>query len=609
MRLTLTALALCLALPAAAQVADPIRPIRLNQTGFETLGPKRAMLGSAAHGALDWQLLDARGGVVLRGRTAVFGQDAASGENVHVIDFTAWRKAGKGYRLKVVDMESRSFDIGLHPRGNLAADAAAFFYHQRAGIPIEARFVGATWARPAGHATEIAPCFAGKDLRGNDWPGCPYKLDVRGGWYDAGDQGKYLVNGGISLWTLMNAHYSGGWKAFPDRSLRIPEAGNGRGDLLDEIRWEMDFFLRMQVPEGTKLSVPVNQLPRFGPPGGTPPPPLVFTEIDASGMAHAKVADRNWTKLPTAPADDKEERVIYPPTTGATLNLAATAAECARIFGRPDPAYAAKCLKAAERAWAAAKRNPQIYATGAFTGSGGYGDGDVSDEFFWAAAQLYAATGKAEYREAYRASPHWTAELQEASWGRTATLGMITIATAKDSPAEDASHAWAAITAAADRFLADETRTGYRVPYNPPAYPWGSTSSLLNRAMLLAMAYDHSRDRKYRDAVIDSVDYLLGRNPIDQSYVSGYGARPMRNPHHRFWAHQLDPKLPGPPPGVLSGGPNSGFMSEEVRKAIGGPCAPMGCYKDDINLFTMNEVAINWNAPLFWVAAWLDATA
>ena len=58
--------------------------------------------------------------------------------------------------------------------------------------------------------------------------------------------------------------------------------------------------------------------------------------------------------------------------------------------------------------------------------------------------------------------------------------------------------------------------------------------------------------------------------------------------------------------GVLSGGPNSGFMSEDVKKALGGPCAPMACYKDDINLFTLNEVAINWNAPLFWVAAWLD---
>ena len=604
MRTALTAVALCLALPAAAQVADPIPPIRLNQTGFETLGPKRAMLGSAAHGALDWQLVNARGGVELRGRTSVFGDDKSSGENVHAIDFSSFQKAGQGYRLRIGEMESRPFDIGPHPRGNLANDAAAFFYHQRAGMPIEARYVGAEWARAAGHVTEVAHCFSGKDARGNEWPGCPYTLDVHGGWYDAGDQGKYVVNGGISLWTLMHAYQYGG-RAFPDKSLRIPEAGNGVSDLLDEIRWEMAFFLRMQVPEGARLSVPVNQVPRWGPGAGTPPP-LVFTEIDASGMAHAKVADRNWTKLPTAPADDTEERVIYPPTTAATLNLAATAANCARIFKPSDPAFAAQCLKAAERAWDAAIRNWQVFATGAFTGSGGYGDGEVSDEFFWTAAELYATTGKAKYRDLYRASAHWTNELQEASWARVAPLGMIAIATSEASSQEDAAHAWAMIKGAADRFLADSDRTGYHLPYNPPAYPWGSTSSLLNRAMILGLAADYTQDRKYRDAVVDSVDYLLGRNPIDQSYISGYGARPMHNPHHRFWAHQLDPKLPGPPPGVLSGGPNSGFMSDDVKKAIGGPCAPMACYKDDINLFTLNEVAINWNAPLFWVSAWLD---
>ncbi|MES2444838.1 MAG: glycoside hydrolase family 9 protein, partial [Pseudomonadota bacterium] len=248
-------LALVAALPAAAQT-DPIAPIRLNQTGFETAGAKRAMLGSASHGALDWQLVDAKGGVVLRGRTTVFGADTASGETVHRIDFSSFATPGKGYRLRVGAMESHAFAIGPHPRGNLAADALAFFYHQRAGVPIEARYVGAGWARPAGHATEVAACFAGADQRGNIWPGCAYRLDVRGGWYDAGDHGKYVVNGGIALWTLLNA-YEHNPRHFPDRAARIPEAGNHVSDLLDEARYEMEFMLRMQVPEGTRTRVPV----------------------------------------------------------------------------------------------------------------------------------------------------------------------------------------------------------------------------------------------------------------------------------------------------------------------------------------------------------------
>jgi endoglucanase len=101
------------------------------------------------------------------------------------------------------------------------------------------------------------------------------------------------------------------------------------------------------------------------------------------------------------------------------------------------------------------------------------------------------------------------------------------------------------------------------------------------------------------------MDFILGRNPLDQSFVSGYGARPMMNPHHRFWARQLDPKFPPPPPGAISGGPNSSNMSDEIAAPLKGKCAPQTCWRDDIRSFAMNEVAINWNAPLVWVSAYL----
>jgi len=99
---------------------------------------------------------------------------------------------------------------------------------------------------------------------------------------------------------------------------------------------------------------------------------------------------------------------------------------------------------------------------------------------------------------------------------------------------------------------------------------------------------------------------VLGRNPLDRSYVTGFGANPVRNPHHRFWAHSLDPRMPPPPPGVLSGGPNSTSMGDTIASTMKGKCAPQRCWTDQAYAFTMNEVAINWNAPLFWVAAYLD---
>ena len=582
-------------------------PIHLNQLGFAPGDPKIAIVESGA-APLEWALVDADGRTVKRGKAQVYGNDGASGAEVQRIDFSDVRVPGQGYRIVVGGSKSDPFAIRSGMYQPLARDALAFFYHQRAGVPIEARLVGAEWARPAGHPHEVAKCFAGRDERGIEWPGCSYALDVTGGWYDAGDHGKYVVNGGISLWTLLNA-YERRPRAFGDRSLKIPEAGNRVSDLLDEARYEMEFLLRMQIADGVQARVPVGPAKpaRAGRPAWEADP-ADFAEIDAGGMAHQKVADRNWTRLPMPPQDDPEERLLYPPTTAATLNLAATAAQCARIWRGVDDAFATRCLSAAERAWQAAKRNPQVYATNSFTGSGGYGDGDVSDEFYWAAAELFATTGSTEYRDAVTGSSYFRAEVREPGWPSTATLGTITLATAPSYlPKAEVDRLRGAIVAAADRFLADAKSNGYGIPYVDSAYPWGSNSSLLNRAILLGLAHDFTRGPKYRAGVVDAIGYVLGRNPLGQSYVSGYGVRPMMNPHHRFWAHSLDPKLPGPPPGVLSGGPNSTAMSDDVAKTMRGKCAPQRCWVDDIHAYSMNEVAINWNAPLFWVAAWPDS--
>ena len=118
-------------------------------------------------------------------------------------------------------------------------------------------------ARAAGHPHETATCFSGADAAGVVWPGCDYTLDVTGGWYDAGDHGKYVVNGGISVWMLLNAYERAmarkgpGADAFADGKVSIPEAGNGVNDLLDEARYEIEFLLKMQIPDGVKLRVPV----------------------------------------------------------------------------------------------------------------------------------------------------------------------------------------------------------------------------------------------------------------------------------------------------------------------------------------------------------------
>ncbi|TXC65008.1 glycosyl hydrolase [Sphingosinicella ginsenosidimutans] len=579
-------------------------PIRMSQIGFLPGGPKRAILPDPAPAPIPWRLLDRAGAPVASGMSGPAIDDAASGETVHVIDFSTASATGDGFVLEAGGARSRPFAIAPNLFGRLPFDALNIFYQSRASTPIEARYAGGdAWARPAGHAPDRAACISGRDADGNVWGGCPYTLDASRGWYDAGDHGKYLVNGGIAVWTLLNlwerAHSLGRPAPFPDGSARLPEAGNGVDDLLDEARWEVEFMLAMQVPAGTHLRLPVGETRSR--------PGLRFTEIDASGMAHHKIADARWTALPTPPQDDRETRLLYPPSTGATLNLAAVAAQCARIWRTIDAAFSARCLDAARRAYAAAKRNPEIHSIAAFTGSGGYGDDDFSDEFFWAAAELYATTGEPSYGEDLRASRWFAAPIAEPEWRHTATLGAMTLALAPDRlPPPDRAALRGRIVAAADRFLGEEQQSGYRIPFAGTDYVWGSNAVLLNRAMLMALADDFTGEARYRAGVFDVMDYLLGRNPLDRSFISGYGARPMANPHHRFWAHSLDPRLPPPPPGLVSGGPNSvSLRADAVGAALAGHCAPQMCWRDDIRAFSMNEVAINWNAPLVWVSTWL----
>jgi endoglucanase len=583
--------------------------IRVNQLGFPADGSKLAVIAAARAEPLHWSLVDSSGEARFSGSTRVYGDDPASGEHVHRADFSEFDGAGEGFRLVTACAESHPFSIGDDPYGRLKYDALAYFYHNRSGVPIEARYAGGeAWARPAGHARDTATCRSDVDRHGNRWPGCDYTLDLTGGWYDAGDHGKYVVNGGIAVWTLLNLYERqrtlDRTMAFVDGTAALPEAGNGVNELLDEARFGLEFLLRMQAPREATARVPVGIRRNRA--------ALPFTEIDASGMAHHKIADENWTELPTPPHLDREQRVLYPVSTAATLNLAATAAQCARIWRELDADFAERCLAAAGRAYAAAKRNPEVYFIADFSGSGQYGDGDLADEFFWAAAELFVTTGDPGYYGVLRESAHFSAPIrQPPAWPRVAPLGMISLALTDNALEPDEVRALRArIVTAADAYHDERTRSGYRIPFAARAYPWGSNSTVLNRAIVLALAYDFTGEAEYRNAVIDAMDYLLGRNPLGRSFVSGYGEQPFRNPHHRFWAHSLDAALPPPPPGALSGGPNSRPSGDEVaRSLIEGGCAPQTCWRDDVRAYSLNEVAINWNAPLVWIAAFLDEPA
>ncbi|MGW0058537.1 glycoside hydrolase family 9 protein [Streptosporangium sandarakinum] len=556
--------------------------VRVNLVGYLPSGPKNATLVTERTEPVTWRL---RKGdeVVATGETTPRGTDATSGQNVHSVDFGSFTAAGTGYTLEADGETSRPFDIGRDLYDRLRDDALKFYYPQRSGVEIRDD-LRPGYGRPAGHLG-VAPNQG--DVKVPCQPGvCDYSLDVSGGWYDAGDHGKYVVNGGISVHQLMSAfERAAATGVFADGQLDIPESGNGVPDILDEARWEQEFLLSMQVPDGKPHA----------------------------GMAHHKIHDANWTGLPLLPHRDPQKRELHPPSTAATLNLAATAAQAARLFAPYDAAFAERNLRAARRAWAAAKAEPDRYASPSDgVGGGAYEDADVTDEFYWAAAELYITTGEKEFADHVLASPLHKADIfhpEGFNWGSVAQLGRLDLATVPNGlPGRDAVRA--SVLAGADKYLAIQKAQPYGMPYGPARFEWGSNSQVLNNAVVLAVAHDLSGEAKYRDGAVETMDYILGRNALNQSYVTGYGEVSSHNQHSRWYSHQLDPSLPEPPRGTLAGGPNSGLQDPVAQAKLRG-CAPQFCYIDDIESWSTNELTINWNAPLAWVASFVadDAPA
>ncbi|WP_373312539.1 glycoside hydrolase family 9 protein [Streptomyces candidus] len=569
---------------------DTGSPVRVNQVGYLTDGPKGGTFVTEETTPQPWTLNAADGTRRAGGTTVPVGTDAASRQNTHVFDFSAVTAPGEDYTVTVAGEKSEPFAIGDDLYASLRTDALAYFYHNRSGIEIDADIVGEKYARPAGHVN-VSPNQGDNDVPCQ--PGvCDYRLDAAGGWYDAGDHGKYVVNGGISVAQLMAAFertlYEETAEAGPlgDGRLRLPEHGNDTPDILDEARWEMEFLMRMQVPAGEPLA----------------------------GMAHHKLHDKAWTGLPTRPDRDPQPRELHPPTTAATLNLAATAAQCARLFQVYDADFADECRRTARTAWKAAKAHPEVLADpDDGTGGGTYADNDVRDEFYWAAAELFLTTGEDGFRQAVLDSPlHGDTDAVfprgGMSWGSVAGLGALNLATVPNKlSAGQLAAVRNMVTEAADGYAADSADAAYGLPYAPDGghYVWGSNSQVANNMVVLGSAHDLTGRTVYRDAVLRGLDYLLGRNPLNQSYITGYGERDARNQHHRFWANQLDPSLPNPPPGSLAGGPNDAIQDPVAQAKLKG-CAPSMCYIDDIESWATNEITINWNAPLAWVASYVD---
>ena len=566
------ALALALA-PATPVFADTPGPAdagapqaRFNQLGFHPAAPKLALVEGAAGGRF---LVIAEGGgqVVLEGDLAPPRTWSPSGRDASVADLGAL-PAGR-YRLHVEGSAiGDPLVVTAQPYASLADAALKAFYFNRAGTALDPAHAG-PYARPAGHPdtrVRVHPSAA--------TPARPAGtlLSAPGGWYDAGDYNKYVVNSAITMYTLLAA-----WEDFPEffrgRELSIPESGNAVPDLLDEAWWNLRWMLEMQDP--------------------------------GDGGVYHKLTNLRFDGL-VMPADAREPRYVVQKSTAAALDFAAVMAMAARVYAPFEaqfPGAPARMRTAAARAWDWAQAHPDVvYRQPADVHTGAYGDAALDDEFAWAAAELFLLDGD-EARlatfERHAAAP------DVPSWAKVGSLGWSSLARHRTRlPAPLRERVTHEVDALAARLAAASEASPWRVAMQEADFVWGSSAQALNQALMLVQGYRLSQRRDYLDAAQSQLDYVLGRNPLGVSFVTGYGLRTPMHIHHR--PSQAD-GIDEPVPGLLSGGPNPRQQDSEDCPVPYPSKLPALSWIDHDCSYASNEIAINWNAPLVYVAAAIES--
>lgn len=533
--------------------------IAFNQVGYLPIGEKVLVLPTTNVSSFQILANDSNE-VVLEGQLSEELVWSATGDNRYKqVDFSALTTSGD-YTLKVDGAEDISFSISQTANEQVHDAALKYYYFSRSSTELTATHAG-QWARASGHLDDSVTVHASA-ASANRPAGS--KIYSSKGWYDAGDYGKYVVNSGVSTYTLMAA-----FEHYPDfyatREINIPESGDATPDILDEIRWNLDWLATMQ---------------------------------DSDGGVYHKLTTLGWPGK-EMPNQDTRERFVIGKTTAASLNYAATLAVASRIYGSFSPEYSeqsAQWLAAAQNAWNWATANPNVvYQQPSDVSSGEYGDSEFSDEFSWAAAELYLATNEQQYLDAFN---QYHSGIYSPGWQNVSALPLISLLRVGEQQISEPLYSQLKnqLTQFADTIVANYQSSAFAVAMQASDFVWGSNSVVLNHAIMLLQAYELTGDDVYRQVASGNLSYILGRNPTGYSFVTGFGHKSPLEPHHRT---TVSDGVEAPIPGMIVGGPQPGQQDDCSYPSNNAAMS----YIDDWCSYSTNEVAINWNAPLVYVLA------
>jgi len=547
--------AVCCALAASSLLAQGPAPdqgerfqpepgIRVNTVGYLPDQVKRATVAGAAASVSQFSVVAVAGGKVAH--TGSLGPETRSPdsqEEVRTADFSALLEPGE-YVVRVEGLpDSPPFRIAKDVYNASLRLVLVGFYGQRCGVPVSLEHHGVRYEKGACHLNDGYLDYYDPARKGEI-------KDGTGGWHDAGDYGKYMVNGAFATGILLSA-----WERYGDKLARlelpIPEKDGPLPDFLAEVKFNLDWLLKLQFPDG-KVSHKLTRA-RFA--------PMVM------------------------PTDDQEKRYFAPWGTEATADLAAVAAQASRVYAPYDAAYAERCRKAAEAAMGALRgRWEEVRPDQSALRTGGYLKPAQSDRL-WALAEMWETTGDEASRvwlERSLSTDNFAVDV-DWDWGEAKNLGVYTYLLSKrERDPMVVERLKQDLIAAADRIVGNHDRHGYGRGLR--SYYWGCNGGVARTFLNLMTAHQLTGERRYLEVAIDQLAYLYGRNPYGRSFVTGDGQNPPMFPHHRPSAAD---GIEAPWPGHLVGGGHPTELD----------------WHDVTEDPRTNENAINWDASLAWALA------
>lgn len=550
---------------------------RLNQVGYYPGEEKIAVLTGTEKGKFRIKAIST-GKVVYEGVMSEPRKSSFSDKETVILDFSNFATPGE-YVLEVKHLGcSYPFVIRPHALQNLGIASLKAYYFQRSGTRIEKEYAG-KWFREGGHpdtCVRVHPSAASSVRPAGQVISSPK------GWYDAGDYNKYIVNSAYTVGVLL-ALYEDYEEYMKDLSTHIPESDNSTPDILDEIFWNIDWMFTMQDP--------------------------------FDGGVYHKLTTPSFEGM-IKPEDCKMKRYVVQKSIAATLDFAAVMAQASRVFTSFEQEYPGitdRCLVASRKAFEWAVKNPgnfyiqdennRKYEPPVTTG--GYEDKRVSDEFFWAAAELYVTTREEEYFRSML--PYVPVRFTCPTWSDVSALGIYSLIR-HFPPGIECEGIVSRLTDMLVGYAREQAKDVEKSPFyasygrSPKNFFWGCNSDgAANQGMAFLYAYHLTQEGQFLTEAIRNLDYILGRNATGYCYVTGFGTKSPRFPHHRLAASD---GIDDPLPGFLVGGPNPGMQDQcEYSSSV-----PDEAYMDIESSYASNEIAINWNSTLSYLVCGIDAS-